>query len=369
MTTMPFNLQRLPLTGQDFPWSSFGQLEYSSIASLSRLDGMVKASAKADLFWLTWLMKEAQYSNEIEGTITTFDEIMGGNAGLAIPAERKDDVQEVLNYRSAMIEGIEQIKDGRQFSLSFVKSLHCMLLHGARGENKTPGTWRKQQVHIGKPGEPLEKASYIPPDPLHVEELLENWETFSRREDINPIIQTAVLHAQFELIHPFLDGNGRMGRLLITLFLTTRKVLQTPCSYMSAYLQSHRENYYTALEKISREGDWNTWIGFFLTAVVEHSEANGDLLLKMTTLYETSKTEFAKATGSSLSIGILDYVFAQPIFTIPNLVKDSSQKISKQSAVQLVHRLEEAKLVSKISEGSGSRPALWKFGGLVELLP
>lgn len=369
MNRKPFDLRKLPLDQREvLPWGDFGALSYSSIASLSSLDGMMRASAKADLFWISWLMKEAQFSNEIEGTVTTFEEVMGENVGIVAPLERRDDIQEVLNYHKAMNYGLEEIQNGRPFSISLIKALHDLLLRGAKGENKTPGAWRTVQVHIGKPGSSLELASYVPPDPLFIEELIENWELFARREDLHPIIQTAVLHAQFEMIHPFLDGNGRMGRLLITLFLASKKILHTPCFYISAYLQRHRGAYYASLAKVSKNNDWNPWISFFLNAVIEHSKANASLLLRMTDLYETSKSQFAEATHSSLATGLLDYLFAQPIFTVPNLISKSKSQNSKSTLLLTVQKLEKAGVVTKLSEGKGRRPTVWKFGALVDLI-
>ena len=369
MIRKPFNLQKLPLDQrEELPWGDFGTLSFSSLANLSGLTGMMRASPKADLFLISWLMKEAQFSNEIEGTVTTFEEVMGENVGIVAPVERKDDIQEVLNYHEAMNYGLDEIKNGRPFSVSLIKSLHALLLRGARGEHKTPGAWRTVQVHIGKPGSSLEQASYVPPDPLFIEELIENWELFARREDLHPIIQTAVLHAQFEMIHPFLDGNGRMGRLLITLFLASKRILHTPCFYISAYLQRHRGAYYASLAQISRNNDWNPWISFFLNAVVEHSKANASLLMKMTDLYEISKTQFAEATNSSLAVELLDYLFAQPIFTVPNLINQTKVKASKATLLLAVQKLEKAGLVTKISDGRGRRPTVWKFGALVDLI-
>lgn len=369
MIRKPFNLRKLPLDKrEELPWGDFGSLSFSSISSLSSLDGMMRASAKADLFWISWLMKEAQFSNEIEGTVTTFEEVMGENVGIVAPVVRRDDIQEVSNYHKAMNYGLDEIKNGRPFSVSLIKSLHALLLRGARGEHKTPGAWRTVQVHIGKPGSAPAEASYVPPDPLFIEEFIENWELFARREDLHPIIQTAVLHAQFELIHPFLDGNGRMGRLLITLFLASKSILHTPCFYVSAYLQRHRGAYYDSLAKISKNDDWNTWISFFLNAVVEHSKANASLLMKMTDLYEVSKCQFAEVTRSSLAVELLDYLFAQPIFTVPNLIKQSKLQVSKATLILIVQKLEKAGLVTKISEGRGRRPTVWKFRALVDLI-
>ena len=219
MSATPYLPPLLPLTVSDDAWGSFGMLEFNAVSSLAELNGMMQASAKADLFWLTWLLQEARSSNVIEGTVTTFEEILGENAGVVVPAERQDDVREVINYKEATEAGLQAINNGRDITLSLVKSLHALLLEGARGEKKNPGQYRTIQVHIGRPGSTPETATYIPPDSVHVPALLENWEKFLHRTDLNPLIQAAVMHAQFEMIHPFCDGNGRMGRLLTTLWI------------------------------------------------------------------------------------------------------------------------------------------------------
>ena len=143
MSARPFFLQPLPLSPADDAWPSLGMLEFKAAAALSELGGMMKASAKADLFWLTWLLKESQASNIIEGTVTTFDEILGENAGLVVPVERQDDIKEVINYRESMETGLAEIQQGRSLTLSFIKALHARLLQGTRGERAQPGEWRK----------------------------------------------------------------------------------------------------------------------------------------------------------------------------------------------------------------------------------
>lgn len=368
MSVSPFLLPKLPTLGQPLPWRGFGALEHKSIALLSKLDGMMMASTKADLFWITWLMKEAQLSNVIEGTVTTFDEVMGEHAGIVVPVERKADVQEVLNYREAMLDGLNEIHNGRHLSLSLIKALHARLLHGTRGANKMPGDFRKVQVHIGRPGSSLETATYVPPSPVRISELLENWIQFFARNDLNPLIQTAVIHAQFEMIHPFLDGNGRMGRLLITLFLADKSILTKPCFYMSSYLQSHRDRYYQTLNHISKDGNWNDWIEFFLNGVIEHCENNMNRLIRTTNLYEKSKNEFALATNSSCAIDVLDYVFAHPIFSIPDLLLKSKQHIPVQTASQVIGKLTAAGLIDKLAAGRGRIPAVYRFTELMSLL-
>lgn len=368
MSFVPFNLPLLPVSKEPPQWGYYGYLEHTAVASVSRLDGMMCASAKADLFWITWLMKEAQCSNVIEGTVTSFDEVIAENAGIVAPPARRDDIREVLNYRSAMLDGLHAIDEGCELSLSLIRSLHANLLSGTRGETKNPGEFRKVQVHIGRIGEPIEKASFIPPEPIRLVDLLENLVKFLSRNDINPIIQVAIVHAQFEMIHPFLDGNGRIGRLLITLFLASKKLIHKPCFYISSYLQSHREEYYLALGKISQHNDWDTWIKFFLNGVIEHCNSNIKLLDDMTSLYEKSKVDFAEATKSSFAISALDYIFANPAFTIPSLIQETKPHLTNYGVTQVVKKLQSAGLISVIRQGRGKRSTIYKFNELMNIL-
>lgn len=366
MTIQPFLPSLLPLSATEDDWGAYGNNPGLASAMLGRFSGMMEASAKADLFWLMWMLRESQYSNEIEGTVTTLDEVLENNAGLQIPIERKEDVQEVLNYRATMLLGAEMLAEGTALSLFLVRTLHGRLLQGTRGADKSPGAWRSVQVHIGKRGTPLTAASYVPPAPEHVPGLLENWIAFIRRTDIDPIIQAAVMHAQFEMIHPFVDGNGRMGRLLISLFLTEKGLLSKPCFYMSAYLQEHREEYYAALGEISRTRCWEHWIRFFITAILERSRANIDTLREMTALYEDCKKRLHDCTSSGYAISILDYAFENPVFTIPGMAK--TLHVTVPALSHLMQKLQRADFFQCVRKGSGRQAALWSFGRMMEIL-
>lgn len=362
MEIKPFLPPLLPLAADDDYFGSFEALAFQAGLALARLSGMMAISAKADLFWLNWLMREAQISNKIEGTVTTLDEILGENVGLRVAPERKDDVSEVMNYRDAMITGMEQLRTGRTITLSLIKELHAQLLSGVRGESKTPGMFRLIPVHIGNPPE------YVPPEAIYVPDLLENLEKFMNRDDINPVVQAAIMHAQFEMIHPFCDGNGRLGRLLITLFLTQKGLLDLPCFYMSAYLHTHRKQYYTFLNQISHKNNWQGWIQFFLKSVIARSNDNIVLLTKMSELYESSKKEFCDSTGSSHAVEILDYMFRFPLFTLPDLKKNSNIILGQQALNSLISKLYSAGIIIKASEKQGRRPAIWKFVKLMNLI-
>lgn len=358
----PFLPRLLPISSSEDAFENFEPLATDATIAVATLSGMMKTSTKADLFWLNWLMREAQISNVLEGTVTTLDEVLGENAGLRVPRERKDDVIEVLNYRDAMIFGMEYIKDRKLLTLSFIKQLHSLLLRGARGENKTPGNFRTIQVHIGNP------VIYTPPEAIHLSGLLDNLIAFIERKDINPLVQTAIIHAQFEMIHPFCDGNGRIGRLLISIFLAYRKVLEYPCFYMSAYLHKNRTAYYSSLNYISSKNNWETWIKFFLKSVITRCNENINLLNDMTKLYEKSKINFLDITGSAHAIEVLDYVFKKPAFTLPDIVKNSGVAIKTPAITMLLNKLESAGVIAKVSEKIGRKPALWRFTELMNLI-
>lgn len=362
MESKPFLPKFLANNAQGDDFGTFESLATEATVALAKLSGMMCNSQVTDFFWLNWLMREAQISSEIEGTITTLNEILGENVGIRVPLERKDDVLEVMNYREAMLSGMKELQEGRKPGLALIRALHAQLLAGTRGAGKNPGTFRSIQVQIGRP------AVYLPPEPLHIAALLENLEVFLARNDINPIVQTAIMHAQFEMIHPFCDGNGRLGRLIIALYLAQRKVIELPCFYMSAYLNEHREKYYELLNRISKAGDWKSWIEFFLRSVVARSENNISLLGKMTDLYERSKTDFSNLTGSSYAREIMDYMFKNPLFTAPDLMKNAGINLKKAAVTAALNRLQAGGIITKIDDKQGRRPAKWAFMELMDLV-
>ena len=369
MSPSPFLLPPLPHSASEDKWGSFGMPEFQATALVSNLSGMLQVSARADLFWQTGLLQEARSSSAIEGIRATLDEILEAHAGRAVPVERQDDVQDVLNCSEALQTGLEEVGRGRPLTLSLVRALHAQLLQGARGARKTPGQWRQRQVYIGAPGAGPHAASFVPPDPVHVQPLLENWEQFLQRKDLNPLIQAAVMHAQFEMIHPFLDGNGRMGRILIALLFLDKKVLTRPCFFMSAYFQHHQQTYYELLGNVSKHGDWRAWIDFFLQAVAEQGRDTIALFTSLNRLYDESGEAFCASTRSSHALSVLDCLFQKPLFTLPDLQKQlSGRKLSHQSLVNILNRLEQSGHIERIAPGRGRTPALWRFRALMALL-
>ena len=243
--------------------------------------------------------------------------------------------------------------------------MHSILLDSVRGSNKTPGGFRKTQNYIGKPGASIEKASFVPPSPLQLMNFLEQWETYVRGKDVDLLIQAAITHAQFEIIHPFNDGNGRIGQLLIPLFLFQKKCISTPMFYLSEYLEDHRDEYYSALRGITRGKDWNAWVLFFLEAVSAQARQNTMKVRKIMALYEDMKKRITKITRSQYAINILDALFDYPIFSTSDFLRKTG--IPKQTAMPLVQKIRDAHILKSIREASGTVPAILAFSDLLNI--
>jgi Fic family protein len=232
-------------------------------AALARYDGLLQSVVNPAVLLSPLTQREAVLSSKIEGTQATVDEVLEFEAGMDFDAEKTKDIQEVVNYRKTLTLATSVV-DQRPISLGLLKQMHGVLMDSVRGANKTPGEFRREQNWIGSAGCTIEQASFVPPSPLQLLDHLQALEVYLARADVDVLLQCAVMHAQFELIHPFKDGNGRIGRLLIPLFLYQKRALASPMFYLSDYLESHRDVYYARLQAISREADWTGWIAFFL---------------------------------------------------------------------------------------------------------
>ena len=226
-------------------------------AYLSRYDGLLESLVNPEVLLAPLLMKEAIFSSRIEGTIATANEVYRQQAGENFDSEKKADIQEILNYRNTL-RAVGHTLAEQPISLHLIRQMHGTLMKGVRGKKKNPGRFRDTQNWIGPKGCTIEEATYVPPPPIALNDLLEDFCAFVnvRNDLLDPIIQTALVHAQFELIHPFDDGNGRIGRLLISLFLMKRGCLVSPSLYISRHLEADRDTYYDRLWRISSEGDW-----------------------------------------------------------------------------------------------------------------
>lgn len=333
---------------------------------LARYDGMTSFAAYSDVLLSPLMTQEAVLSSRIEGTQSTIDDVYSQEAGEFADETHQRDVQEILNYRAALRYGTLCLND-RGITLGLMKELHALLLDSVRGQNKTPGQIRLTQNWIGARGCSIEEATYVPPPPETVETYLENWIQAVASDEQDPLIQAGVLHAQFELIHPFLDGNGRVGRLFIPLYLCNKAVLHRPHFFISEYFEEHRNEYTSKLNAISEDAAaWNDWLCFFLRAVAAQAQENIRRAAAMQKLYQVLQADFRKITNSAYSQPLLDAVFRNPIFTKPQLLA-LVPEVKAASLHRMVELLIKADLLQVKRAGAGRKAALYQLPELTRI--
>lgn len=307
------------------------------------------------------LNKEAVASSKIEGTQTTVEEVLRYEAG-----DRKvenPDILEVLNYRSAIYESIKFLKS-KPSGENLVKTLHKTLLTSVRGKEKDPGNFRRTTVHLGKPGSKVDEAAYVPPKPDDITRLMKNWVEFVHESEMDLLVKVAISHYQFEAIHPFMDGNGRVGRLMIPIIMYEQEMIPFPYFYISDYFEQHRSEYYEALRLVDRERDWNSWVRFFLSAIKETAEQMQGKVLSMYELYGTTKEELVKM-NSQYSQLLLDQLFENPIIAAKEIPKRLDQA-SKQTLYNLARKFEEAGIIREIT--GNKRNQIYAFDALLDII-
>jgi Fic family protein len=316
--------------------------------ALGRLDGAVLTLPSPELFVFMYVRKEAVLSSQIEGTQSSLQNLLAAEAKLHDP-DSPADVAEVVNYVAAMHLGLKRLPE-LPVSVRLIREIHRSLMKGVRGGKLTPGELRTSQNWIGPAGCTLGEAAFVPPPPNEVPQALSDLEHFLHSTDAPPaLIQVGLAHAQFETIHPFLDGNGRIGRLLITFLLTERKLLSRPVLYLSHHFKRHRTEYYERLQAVRDAGDWEGWLAFFLRGVADVSReatATAAAILRMREDYRTSITEcLGRAAGNGHRI--MDRLFEHPIVTVAT-VRDWLD-VTPAGANNLVKRLVAVGLLREIT--------------------
>lgn len=362
----PFEPHALPLT--DLDWRQLLPLVGQANAALARYDGLLAGIPNPAVMLSPLTTQEAVLSSKIEGTQATVDEVLEQEAGLLKEGEKFEDIQEISNYRRALYQAREYLKD-YPIRLGFVRELHRTLMSSVRGQDKTPGEFRLDQNWIGKMGCTIDEATFVPPNPVQLPDHLRAWETYLDSDDVDFLIQTAVVHAQFELLHPFKDGNGRIGRILIPLFLYQKKVLSQPMFYLSEYLENHRDEYYLRLKGISAENDWNSWIVYFLRATATQAAQNAQRVAAIQALYEEMKLAIHDTTHSQYTVHLLDAIFSKPIFRTSELAQRLTDEhgIHEKTAPALLRQLRDAGILREIQPGAGRRSATLCFPRLINL--
>ncbi len=356
MAFVPAALPRLLNLSPHLVWS----LDNASraVASLSAIGENMQ---NPHLLIAPMMRREALLSSRIEGTIASLSDVLSHEA---IRIRRpNDDVEEVINYVDALDLGISLLAD-MPISYRLVNEVHRVLLSGVRGQEKRPGEFRTLQVWIGAPGSSISNARFVPPPPDILRDLFQDWEEFANADlKMPPLVKCALMHYQFEAIHPYRDGNGRIGRLLITLFLKASGVLSNPLLYLSAYFERERQRYYDELFNVSATGDWERWLEYFLNGVFKESQDVVERIRRLRDLQEKHRAQLLGRRASASESLLLDELFANPFMTAPRASEILG--MTPAGARRALGRLASAGIVRVVSD---HRPQLYVADEILEIL-
>ena len=363
MALKPCIPDELPL--QNLNWQRLASYTSQATMAVARYDGALAGMVNAAVLLSPITRREAVLSSRIEGTQASLVEVLKHEAGEKYNEAKKGDINEIINYRRALLLGEDYLVE-RPVSLQLIRELHALLMQDVRGGDKTPGSFRTEQNWIGKKGTPIEKARFIPPDPVLMRDAMINFEEYLNFDDTDPLVQLAVLHAQFEIIHPFLDGNGRLGRMLIPLFLYQKKVLQRPMFYLSEYLEEKDEEYRDRLLAITDDNEWQGWIEFFLSALQQQAVRNTEKAKNIYNLYEEMKDRFVEITHSQYAQTALDAFFNKPILNSSDFLHITRIE-NRGTANTLLRGLVHERVIKILREGVGRSPSIYCFPSLINI--
>lgn len=319
-------------------------LSEASVA-VGRLDGSAATLLNPDLFVAMYVRREAVLSSQIEGTQSTLEDLL--TYELDEDTQPFKDVEEVVNYVAAMNFGLRKLTE-LPLSRRLIREIHGVLLQGVRGAERSPGEFRTSQNWIGAGNVPLARATFVPPPVHEMQQALDDFERFLNLERQLPsLLHCGLAHAQFETIHPFLDGNGRVGRLLITFLLVHRGVLSRPLLYLSHYLKAHRAEYYDRLMAVRHDGDWEGWLRFFLEGVRETAEEASASIRAINRMREEHHARIREQSGSGNAARLLDLLFRRPIINVPVVSRELA--IAFNTATRLVHQLESLGMLEEMT--------------------
>ena len=321
--------------------------------ALGKLDSASAFLPATHLFLYQYIRKEAVLSSQIEGTQSSLSDLLLFELD-SLPGVPLEDVTEVSNYVAALEHGLRRLEEGFPLSLRLIKEVHAILLRGGRGSDKTPGEFRRSQNWIG--GTRSGNAAYVPPPPDHVIEAMGALELFlhDRFGKFNPLVKAALFHSQFETIHPFLDGNGRLGRLMITLILVNEKILTQPILYLSLYLKKHRQKYYEHLQNVRLEGEWESWLLFFFKAVRTTAEQGVETANRLNRMAQTDRDRIkalGRIAGSVLRIH--HELLARPVASISFL--SARTALVPHTVSKTLRALKELGLIREVTGRSRNR--------------
>lgn len=332
--------------------------------SVGRLDGLSNVLPNTELFLYMYVRKEAVLSSQIEGTQSSLSDLLLFEND-AMPGVPLDDVQEVSNSIAAMQHGLARLQDGFPLSLRLIQEIHAVLLRDGRGTDRTPGEFRRSQNWIGgtRPG----NAVYVPPPPERLLECLDDFEKFLHgdQRQLPLLVQLGLVHVQFETIHPFLDGNGRLGRLLITLLLCARGALRHPLLYLSLFFKIHRDRYYDLLQQVRTEGAWEGWLEFFLEGTESTAKQAADSAVEIIRLFEADRARVQAIGRSSLSaLRVHEYLQKKPLINISLAAR--SLQLSVPTVTNALERLQTLGVVREIT--GRQRDRMFAYSRYLEIL-
>ena len=367
MTATPYHLGKFPPENLD--WARLVPAIGRAHSAVAAYGAMLESIPNTNVLISPLTTQEAVYSNRIEGTQTTLTQVLTFQADESHPVDdpiKRTDVYEVINYRVALDAATRQMEQ-IPLSLRLIRDAHCILMRGVRGQDKAPGEYRRipDSVWIGPLGSTIENADFVPCPVEHLTDAMDAWERFIHSDEPDPLVQLAIVHAEFESIHPFLDGNGRIGRLIVPVFMVAKGILDAPYFYISEYLDRHRDQYYGRLLAVSRDDDWTSWSEFFLTAIAEQAHENLLRAKAILALYDEMKEWVVDHTRSQYGVRALDWIFAKPIFRSSDFVENSG--IPAPTASRILRVLRDTEMLTILTAARGRRPALMAFTRLLRV--
>jgi Fic family protein len=365
MTPVRYHAGKFPPA--DLDWGKLVPLIGPASAAIAGYAGLLQGIPDPNVLLSPMTVQEAVLSSRIEGTQATMGEVLELEAEGGEPDEstqKKADIFEVLNYRAALNES-RRLMETLPLSQRLIKDAHQVLMQGVRGRSKAPGEYRRIPNWIGPPGCTIEEARFVPASAEHLPGAMDRWERYLHDDQPDVLVQLAIAHAELEAIHPFLDGNGRIGRLFIPLFLVSKGLLTRPNFYLSEYLEANRDEYYERLLAISRDGDWTGWCAFFLKALIVQAKANQSRAQQILDLYNRLKTWIVAEAKSQHSVSILDEMFARPIFNASDF--GASSGVPRHTTARILRVVRQHGVLRELRPASGRRAAVFCFPELINI--
>jgi Fic family protein len=359
-----YHTGRFPPTELD--WKRLVPLLGPANAAIARYSGLLEGIPSPSVLLSPMTTQEAVLSSRIEGTQATMGEVLELEAEGTFEEDtaKRADIREVLNYRAALNEAV-RLLDTLPLSQRVIRETHRVLMQGVRGRSKDPGEYRRIPNWIGPEGCTIEQARFVPVGADALPQAMDAFEAYMHSEEPDVLVQLAILHAEFEALHPFLDGNGRLGRLLVPLFLYSRDALAGPSFYLSEYLETNRDEYYGRLLAVSQDGDWTGWVEFFLRAIREQASINQTRVQNILTLYRSRRDWITTQTHSQYAALALDWMFRTPIFR-SNVFREQSG-IPAPTAARILRICRDGGMLKELHEGTGRRAAVLCFPELLNI--